>query len=76
MRLRLAELQESGKEAKKLRVAKELQRGWEDIDKVLHYQVLSFVPKSIRIKLISQCYNNFLAGDFGINKTRELLGWK
>ena len=37
IRLRLAELQESDKEAQKLRATKELQEGWTDIDGVLHH---------------------------------------
>ena len=76
MRLRLAELQESDEEARKLRATEELQEGWTDIDGVLHYQGLSFVPEVIRTELISRHHDDPLAGHFGINKTRELIGRK
>ena len=45
MRLRLAELQESDKKIQKIR-AENLNR-YEEVDKVLYYQGLSFVPESI-----------------------------
>ena len=43
---------------------------------MLHPQGLSFVPKAIRIELISRHHDNPLAGHFGIEKTRELLARK
>ena len=76
MRLRLAELQESDDEARKLRATEELQEGWTDIDGVLHHQGLSFVPEIIRTELISRHHDDPLAGHFGIDKTRELIGRK
>ena len=76
MRLRLAELQESDEEAQKLRATEELQEGWTDIDGVLHHQGLPFVPKIIRTKLIGRHHDDPLAGHFGIDKTRELIGRK
>ena len=76
MRLRLAKLQKSDDEAQNLRATKELQKGWTDIDRVLHHQGLPFIPKIIQTELISRHHNNQLAGHFGINKTRELIGWK
>ena len=45
MRLRLAELQKSDKEAQKIR-AEDLDR-YKDVDGVLHYQGLPFVPEII-----------------------------
>ena len=74
MRLRLAGLQESDEEARKIRV--EGLDGYEEVDGVLHHQGLLFVPEIIQTKLISRHYNNLLAGHFGIDKTRELIGWK
>ena len=74
MRLRLQELQETNSKAQELR-----QQGREDYEKVnrvLHHQGLPFVPKVIRIELISRHHDNPLAGHFGIEKTRELLAWK
>ena len=76
MRLRLAELQESDDEARKLRATEELQEGWTDIDGVLHHQGLPFVPEIIRTELISRHHDDPLAGHFGIDKTRELIGRK
>ena len=43
---------------------------------MLHHQSLYFVPEAIRRELISQHYDNPLAGHFGIEKTRELLAKK
>ena len=76
MRLRLAELQELDKEARKVRATRKLQAGWEDIDGVLHHQGLPFVPEAIRIEFISRHHDDPLAGHFGINKTKELIGRK
>ena len=74
MRLKLAELQESDEEARKIR-AKGLDR-YEDVDGVLHHQGLPFVPEVIRTKLISRHHDDPLAGHFDIDKTRELVGRK
>ena len=73
MRLRLAELQKSDAEARKIRT-EELKEGLDeyvDFDEVLHHQKLPFVPEIIQIELISRHHNDLLAGHFGINKTRE-----
>ena len=78
MRLRLAELQESDAEAQKIR-AEELKEGLDeyvDVDGVLHHQGLPFVPEIIRTELISRHHDDPLAGHFGIDKTRELIGRK
>ena len=75
MRLRLPELQESDDEARKIR-AKGLKDDYEEVDGVLHYQGLPFVPKAIQTELISQHHDDPLAGHFGVNKTRELVGQK
>ena len=76
MRLWLAELQESDEKARKIRATKELQEGWEDSDGVLHHQELSFVPEIIWTELMGCHHDDPLAGHFGINKTRELIGRK
>ena len=75
MRLRLSELQESDDEARKIR-AERLKSGYEEVDGVLHHQGLPFVPETIRTELISRHHNDSLAGHFGIDKTRELVGRK
>ncbi len=68
MRMRLPELQDDDTEAMKLR-SQGLSAGWEDIEQVLHYQGLPYVPKLIRSELISRHYDDPLAGHFGIEKT-------
>ncbi len=50
--------------------------GWEDIEQVLYYQGFPYVPKVIRLKLISRHHDDPLAGHFGIDKTRELIARK
>ena len=49
---------------------------WEEIDGVLHYQVLPYVPELIKTELISRYHNDLLAGHFGIKKTQELVARK
>ena len=75
MRLRLPELQKSDNKAQKIK-AKRLKSNYEEIDGVLHHQGLLFVPKAIWTELISWHHDNPLAGHFGIDKTRELVGRK
>ena len=71
MRLRLQELQDEDKQARKTRA--EHLEGWNDIDDVLHHQNLLYVPEVIRTELISRHHNDLLAGHFGIKKIRELI---
>ena len=75
MNLRLSELQDNDKESKVLR-AGGLPEGWEEVEGVLQYQGLPYVPEIIRSKVISCHHNDLLAGHFGINKTKELVGRK
>ena len=75
MRLRLSELQESDDEARKIR-AEGPKDDYEEVDGVLHHQGLPFVPEAIRTELISRHHDDPLAGHFGIDKTRELIGRK
>ena len=60
---------------RKLR-AEQLVKDWQDIEGVLHYQDLFYVPEIIRTKLISKYHDNPLTGHFGIEKTRELVARK
>ena len=76
MRLRLSELQESDEEAKLLRGSADIPEGWEDLEGVLQYQGLPYVPEIIRSEVISGHHNDPLAGHFGIDKTRKLIGRK
>ncbi len=73
--MRLPKLQDEDKEAIKLR-SEGLPEGWEDIEQVLHYQGLPYVPKVIRSELISRHHDDPLAGHFGIEKTYELIARK
>ena len=43
------------------------------MDKVLHNQGLLFVYKAIQTKRINRVYDDFLAGNFNIQKTQELI---
>ena len=70
----MPELQKLDKEVQTIRITEELQDGYEKVNKVLYYQELPFVPEIIQKKLISRHYDNLLAGFFGINKIRELIG--
>ena len=74
MRLRLHELQAKDKKAKKTKA--EHSEGWDNINGVLHYQGLSYVPEIIQTKFISRHHNNPLAGHFVIEKIRELIARK
>ena len=76
IRLRLQELQETNSEAQELR-QQELRDGpYQDINEVLHYQGLFFMPKAIWMELIRRHHDDPLAGHFGIKKTYELLAKK
>ena len=66
--MRLLELQDDAKAAKKLR-SKRLLESWKNIEKVFYYQSLLYVPKIICSKLINKYYDNLLASHFGIEKT-------
>ena len=75
MRLRLPELQDNDEEAIALR-AGGLPEGWEDVEGVLQYQGLPYVPEIIRSEVISRHHDDPLAGHFGIDKTKELVSRK
>ena len=74
MRLWLQELQETDSEAQEL--TQQGREGYKKVDGVLHHQGLPFVPKAIRIELISRHYDNPLTGHFSIEKFRKLLAQK
>ena len=76
MRLHLFKLQYNNREAKLLKDFADLSGDWEVINGVLQYQKLLYVPEISCSELISCQYDDFLAGYFSINKTRELIGWK
>ncbi len=66
--MRFFKLQDDNKKAKKLR-SERLPKGWEEIEQILNYQSLPYVPKVILLELISRHHNNPLAGHFSIKKT-------
>ena len=76
MRLRLFELQEKDEETKRLRGSAGIPEDWEDVEGVLQYQRLPYVPEIIRSEVISRHHNDPLARHFGIDKTRKLVGRK
>ena len=57
-------------------MTEQLVKNWQDIDGVLHYQGLLYVPEIIRTKFISRYHDNLFVGHFGIERTRELIAWK
>ena len=71
MRLRLYKLQAKDEQAQKTRA--EHSEGWDDIDGILHYQGLPYIPEIIWTELISRHHDNPLASHFGIEKTYELV---
>ena len=75
MNLRLPELQDNDKKAKVLR-AGGLPKGWEEVEGVLQYRGVPYIPEIIRSKVINRHHDNFLVGHFGIDKTREFVNWK
>ena len=62
-----------------MRLEKSGQKGWRTtMKKLMEYCTtrLPFVLKAIQTELISQYHDNPLAGHFGINKTKDLVGRK
>ena len=66
--MRLSELQDDDKKAKKLR-SERLSESWEDIEQVFYYQGLSYIPKVICLELTSRYYDNSFVSYFSIEKT-------
>ena len=75
MNLRLPELQDNDKKAKVL-TAGGFPEGWEEVEGVLQYQGLPYVPEIIRSEVTSCHHNDPLVEHFGIDKTKELIGRK
>ena len=74
MRLRLAKVQESDKEAQRIRT--EGLNRYKELDGVLYHQGLPFVPEVIWTEIISWHHDDPLAEHFGIDKTKDLVGRK
>lgn len=73
--MKLFELQNDDKKAKKLR-SEELLEGRKDIEQIFYYQGLMYVPKVIRSELISPHHNDPLTSHFVIEKTQDLIAKK
>ena len=73
MILQLSNLQKKNEETKRLRGSAGLLENRKDVEEVLQYQRLPYVPEIIRSEVISRHHNDLLAGYFGIDKTRELV---
>ena len=76
MRLRLTEPQAHDQQIKEIRSKGTMKEGWEEVEEVLYFQGLLYVPEIIRTELINRHDNNPLAGYFGIEKTQELVAQK
>ena len=73
--LKLQELQKTNLRAQEMRTI-QLQEGWEDVNGILHYEVLSYMVEIVCSKLTNKHYDDPFAGNFGVDKTRELIGQK
>lgn len=63
----------------KLRYIRGQKKGWEDIDRVLHYQyqITLQILKPVETKQIGSRHdNNSFAGHFGIEKIQNLIAQK
>ena len=76
MRLRLFKLQENVKEAKLFRGSVGLSEDWEDVEEVLQYRGLPYIPEIICSEVISYHHDDLLIGHFDIDKIKELIGRK
>ena len=72
MRIQQPELQVKNPGKQEMR-QQGLRKGCEEVKGVSHSQGLPYMPVIIRTELISRHYNDSLASDFGIEKTRELV---
>lgn len=56
--------------------AKKLKKSYKKFEKILHYQKLRFILKTIQIKLICQYFTNSLVSFFSIDKINKFIRWK
>ena len=75
MRMRLLELQDNNKEAKKFKL-KRLSKSWKNSEKMFYYQDLLYVLKIFCSKLINRQYDNLFINYFDIEKTQNLIARK
>ena len=55
---------------------KDLKEGWAEVDGLLYFQGLLYLPEIIRTEIISKHHDDPLAEYFGIEMTRELVAQK
>lgn len=68
LRLCLQGLQLKNPEAQNMRKP-DLKEGWKEIQEILHWEGLPYIPEIVRIKLINRHHDNPLASHFEIKKT-------
>ena len=73
--MQLPELQAEDQAAREIR-QQGLKEGWAEVEGVLHFQGLPYLPEIIRTEIISRHHDDPLAGHFGVEKTRELVARK
>lgn len=66
IRFKLLKLQEKTVKAQKIRVNK--YKVLKDFEGILYYQSLIYIPKLIKIELISRYHDNLLVGHYSIRK--------
>lgn len=67
-------MQEEDQFVKEMQSKQGLKEGWKEAkDNILNHQGLPCLPEIIQTKIINRHYNNFLADQFGIEKTQELI---
>lgn len=69
MKLRLQELQEKNNSNQRFKVEMLEKNSLKDLETILHIYWMLYVLKFIRIKVISEYYNDMMAGHFDIEKT-------
>lgn len=69
----MQEFQENDRKPQNL---KQYPKDYKDVDRVLHYQDLSFVSEFIKSKIMSCHHNDLLSGHIDIAKTRGLKAYK
>ena len=57
-------------------IEKGLKKGWESIDGVLHHDSRPYLPEIIKTEIINRHHDDPLAGNFRVEKTRELVAQK
>ena len=75
LRFRLPELQVEDQAAREI-WQQGLKKGWAEVEGVLYYEGLPYLPEIIRTEIISRHHDDPLARHFGIEKTQEPIARK